>query len=116
MQTAPASPLSGYAEQLQRDLGASSGSVPPQQTQSNLAASCPAPSGLHALNQGPSSAPTSHMQQIVPASQAQSTGTPLQTSSRAAASISSVDGAAFTNPLMSMSGRYGTAESPTYLL
>ena len=105
MQTAPASPLSGYAEQLQRDLGMSSGGVPPQQPRFNLAASCPAPFGQDTPNQGPGFGLMVTAQHSMPISQPQSTGMPLQTASRPAASISNAEGAAFTNPLTSMPGR-----------
>ena len=105
MQTAPASPLRGYAELLQRDLGTPSGSAPPQQPQFNIAASCPAPSGQCVPNQGPGFGLMATAQHSMPITQPQSTGMLLQTASKAATGISTAEGATYTNPLMSMPGR-----------
>ena len=103
-QTAPPSLLSGYAEQLQRDLGTNSGSAPPQQPSFDLAASCPAPSGQGAYHQGHGFGPMTAALQSMPIPQTHSVGPPLPAASRLAASIGSAEGAAFTNPLMSMPG------------
>ena len=43
VQTAPMSPLSNYAEQLQRDLGSSTGSLPPQPPQFQPCCKLPSP-------------------------------------------------------------------------
>lgn len=117
-QIIPTSPLSGYAELLQRDLSASFGSpgAPPQPAQPE-----PAPSSPALAEQGPATqAPcASHAsvaaasQHSTPAPAAQSAAVPLQGGSRSAASISSAQGASFANPLLSMPARYTSL--PPYL-
>ena len=103
-QTGPASPLSGYAEQMQRDLAASFGNVSVQQSVPEPNSGRPAPAQQETSSFSQSAAAV--MSQSIPVPHAASAATLSQAASRPAASISSAPGASFANPLMSMHARY----------
>ena len=104
------SPLSGYAEQLQRDLGGSLGSPPSQQQEAPEApVAYPALISVETSAPAQPAGPPAAAQQREAASEAQRAAAPAQATGRPAASISSAPGASFTNPLASLPARCASA-------
>ena len=97
------SPLSGYAEQLQRDLGGSLSSLPPQQQEP------PEPAVTYPILSSPETLAAAQQHEAAP--HAQRVAAPAQAASRPAASISSAPGASFTNPLVSLPARWALARA-----
>ncbi|CAK0779799.1 hypothetical protein CVIRNUC_004855 [Coccomyxa viridis] len=102
----PTSPLSGYAEQLQRDLGSALGSLPSKQHEvPELLVTYPALTSPETSAQAQPASPPAAARQREAAPHAQRVAAPAQAASRPAASISSAPGASFTNPLVSLPAR-----------
>ena len=106
----PMSPLSNYAEQLQRDLGGNSGSPSSQwQEAPEAPVTYPALTFPETLAQAQLASPSAAAQQREAVPQAQTVAAPAPAVSRPAASISSAPGASFTNPLVSLPARCALA-------
>ena len=112
----PVSPLSGYAEQLQRDLGSSCGNLPfQQQAAPEHPVTYPALTSPVISAQAQATSPSPAAQQCEVVSHVQRVAAPAQASSRPAASISSAPGASFVNPLASLPARWAQAHSQSQL-
>ena len=108
----PMSPLSGYAEQLQRDLGSALGSLPSKQHEvPELPVTYPALTSPETSAQAQPARPPAAARQREAAPHAQRVAAPAQAASRPAASISSAPGASFTNPLVSLPARWALARA-----